>query len=205
MSNIVFSKYDLEKSIDTDSIAIDAETMGLKIHRDRLCLLQIADKDSNVYLVHFPKPIFDNSPNLIKLLSNPNIKKIFHFARFDLAALMHSFKIQIQNIYCTKVASKIARTYTDKHGLKELCRVFLNINISKDEQTSDWGSENLSSKQHHYAANDVIYLHKIKEKLDALLQRENRMHIADGCFNFLPHRAFLDLVAGEEYDVFAHI
>ena len=185
-----------------DSIAIDSETMGLNPKRDKLCLVQISNGDEICHLVKIDlvnkKPI-----NLIKILKDKRIKKIFHYARFDVAVFKQNFKINIKNIYCTKIASKLVRTYTDKHGYKDLCNELLNKNISKAEQSSDWGGE-LTKDQQIYAATDVLYLHKIKEKLDNMLLREKRERLAKACFDFIEHRTDLDINGWAEQDIFRH-
>jgi len=195
---------DISESVKINkSIAIDTETMGLNPLRDRLCLVQISKGNGLCHLIKLKS----NSPkpkNLIKILKNKKILKIFHFARFDVAFLKHTFNININNIYCTKIASKLARTFTEKHGYKELCRELLNVNISKSEQTSDWGNEKLTLAQQKYAAKDVLYLHKIKESLDTMLKRENRMEIANACFKFIEHRTNLDLEGWNNLDIFSH-
>ena len=197
-------KDDLPASIDLGKIvAIDTETMGLKTHRDRLCLVQLSSGDGNAHLVQIGNPA-KPSPVLAKLLADPDATKLFHFARFDLAALMHYVGPVKGNIYCTKIASKLARTYTDRHGLKELCRELLQIDISKQQQSSDWGSETLTDAQLEYAASDVLYLHSLKSKLDLRLKREGRLDLAKSCFDFLPTRAMLDLAGWPETDIFAH-
>ena len=183
-------------------VAIDTEAMGLDPARDRLCLIQIFDGETDCHMVQFENSNTD-SPNLIKLLNDENIQKIFHYARFDMAALKHALKIDVKNVYCTKIASKIARTYTNNHGLKDLCKELLGVEISKKQQSSDWGSSNLSKEQIAYAANDVIYLHKIKNKLDEMLVREDRQLLVDACLSFLPTRVDLDL-RGWENDIFSH-
>ena len=174
-----------------DSVAIDTETMGLNPHRDRLCVVQI------------PKDHAD-APNLKALLANPRITKIFHFARFDLAALYNAFGVMPQPVYCTKIASRLCRTYTDRHGLKDLVREVLNIDLSKQQQSSDWGSQTLSEAQLAYAASDVLHLHALRERLDAMLAREGRLALAQACFEFLPTRAKLDLQGWDTEDIFAH-
>jgi ribonuclease D len=189
----------------TESVAIDTETMGLRHGRDRLCLVQLSAGDGVCYLVqisrgHHP----DQSPNLQRVLQNPAILKIFHFARFDVAALYQNLRVMTQTIYCTKIASKLVRTYTDRHGLKDLCKELISVEISKQEQTSDWGSSTLTEDQLRYAASDVLHLHRLKAVLDERLAREGRTEIAKACFDFLPHRAMLDLMSGEEFDIFAH-
>jgi len=184
------------------SIAVDSETMGLNPKRDKLCLVQLSNGDGICHLIKIDlikkKPV-----NLIKILKNNKIQKIFHFARFDVAVFKHNFKIDIKNIYCTKIASKLVRTYTDKHGYKDLCSELLNKNISKIEQSSDWGGE-LTKDQQKYAATDVLYLHKIKEKLDTMLAREKREKLAKACFEFIQHRIDLDLRGWAEQDIFRH-
>jgi ribonuclease D len=184
-------------------LAIDTETMGLKLQRDRLCLLQISNGDDKAYLVNFINKDY-SAPNLKKLLLDKTRCKIFHFARFDLASIKQYLQIDLENIFCTKIASKLARTYTDSHSLKELCRELLDINISKQQQKSHWGSAVLTEEQKHYAAKDVLYLHKIKAILEAMLVDENRLHIANKIFHFLPTRANLDLMGWEEDDIFNH-
>ena len=184
------------------NVAIDTEAMGLDPARDRLCLIQIFDGETDCHMVQFENSNTE-SPNLIKLLNNENIQKIFHYARFDMAALKHALKIDIKNVYCTKIASKVARTYTNNHGLKDLCKELLGVEISKKQQSSDWGNSNLSKEQIAYAANDVIYLHQIKDKLDEMLVREDRQLLVDACLSFLPTRVELDL-RGWENDIFSH-
>lgn len=202
---IFFHQSDLPNDfkVNNDSIAIDCETMGLEITRDRLCMIQISSGDGNAHLVHFPEKKYD-CPNLTKLLANEDIQKIFHFARFDLAAIKFYLNIDITNIYCTKIASKLVRTYTDAHGLKALCDEMLKIEISKKQQSSDWGCNEISQKQLEYAANDVLYLHKLKEKLNEMLIRENRKEMFDNCLKFLPIRANMDIVGFAKLDIFAH-
>jgi len=184
------------------NVAIDTEAMGLDPARDRLCLIQIFDGETDCHMVQFENSNTE-SPNLIKLLNDENIQKIFHYARFDMAALKHALKIDVKNVYCTKIASKIARTYTNNHGLKDLCKELLSVEISKKQQSSDWGNSNLSKEQIAYAANDVIYLHQIKNKLDEMLIREDRQLLVDACLSFLPTRVDLDL-RGWENDIFSH-
>ena len=184
------------------NVAIDTEAMGLDTARDLLCLIQIFDGETDCHMVQFENSNTD-SPNLIKLLNDEKIEKIFHYARFDMAALKHALKIDVKNVYCTKIASKIARTYTNNHGLKDLCKELLGVEISKKQQSSDWGNSNLSKEQIAYAANDVIYLHQIKDRLDEMLIRENRQLLVDACLSFLPTRVDLDL-RGWENDIFSH-
>ncbi len=186
----------------SNSIAVDSETMGLNPKRDKLCLVQISNGDNVCHLV---KIDFNSTKpkNLISILKSNKIQKIFHFARFDVAVFKYNFKIQIKNIYCTKIASKLVRTYTDKHGYKDLCSELLNKKISKTEQSSDWGGE-LTKEQQKYAATDVLYLHKIKEKLDKMLIREKRSKLAKACFNFIEYRTDLDINGWAEHDIFKH-
>jgi ribonuclease D len=201
---ITLYKDDLPESlIITGDIAIDTETMGLNNSRDRLCLVQIADKDGNVYIVQISKNV-TQAPYLAKLLSNPDNQKIFHFARFDVAVIQQYLNISVNNIFCTKIASKLARTYTEFHGLKDLCRELLGVQISKQQQSSDWGGELITREQQIYAANDVLYLHKIRDKLNTILIRENRISLAQDCFNFIQTRSLLDLAGWNSIDIFAH-
>jgi len=186
-----------------DSVAIDTETMGLNPHRDRLCVVQMSNGDGSADVIQIPKGHTD-APNLKALLANPNVTKIFHFARFDLAALYNAFGVMPQPVYCTKIASRLTRTYTDRHGLKDLVREVLNIDLSKQQQSSDWGSASLSEAQLAYAASDVLHLHGLRERLDAMLAREGRNALAQACFDFLPTRARLDLGGWEAEDIFAH-
>lgn len=201
--SIVLHKNDLPDDLDLGKIvAIDTETMGLALNRDRLCLVQLSSGDGTAHLVQMLD--FDyKAPNLKKLISDPEVKKIFHFARFDMAILMKSFEVECPNVYCTKIASKLARTYTDKHGLRYLCKDLAGIEISKQYQSSDWGAAELSSEQLNYAASDVYYLHKIKVQLDAMLEREGRRELAQECFDFLNVRVKLDL-RGWCDDIFEH-
>ena len=187
----------------TGSVAIDTETMGLNPHRDRLCVVQLSNGDGSADVVQIPKDHAD-APNLKALLGNPGITKIFHFARFDLAALYHAFGVMPQPVYCTKIASRLSRTYTDRHGLKDLVREVLNVDLSKQQQSSDWGAQQLNEAQLAYAASDVLHLHALRERLDAMLAREGRTELAKACFEFLPTRAKLDLGGWENEDIFAH-
>lgn len=183
-------------------IAIDTETMGLNLSRDRLCLVQISNGDNTAHLVQI---IPNKAPeNLVEILNTQQIVKLFHFARFDISVIYRFFSLEIQNIYCTKIASRLCRTYTDKHSLKELCREMLGVDLNKQEQSSDWGSDDLRPTQLEYAANDVLYLHALKEKLDIMLKRENRMDIAQQCFSFVIQRAKLDAQGFENIDIFSH-
>ena len=195
---------DLPSDLDLGTVvAIDSETMGLKPHRDRLCLIQLSSGDGNAHLVKFEQQNY-NAPNLVKLLENSEITKIFHYARFDVAVINKYLQAQIDSIYCTKIASKLVRTYTDKHGLKDLCKELLRLDLSKQQQSSDWGAKDLTEEQKIYAASDVLYLHKIKEILDQRLLREGRNELADFCFRFLQTRANLDLIGFENEDIFSH-
>jgi ribonuclease D len=187
----------------TRSVAIDTETMGLNPHRDRLCVVQLSSGDGSADVVQIPKGHAD-APHLKALLADPNITKIFHFARFDIAVLFHTFGVMPQPIYCTKIASRLSRTYTDRHGLKDLVREILNVDMSKQQQSSDWGAQGLSEAQLAYAASDVLHLHALRERLDAMLAREGRSAVAQACFDFLPIRARLDLEGFEAEDIFAH-
>jgi ribonuclease D len=187
----------------TDSVAIDTETMGLNPHRDRLCVVQLSNGDGSADVVQIPQGHTD-APNLKKLLGDAKITKIFHFARFDIAALYNALGVMAQPVYCTKIASRLCRTYTDRHGLKDLVREVLNVDLSKQQQSSDWGSQSLSDAQLAYAASDVLHLHGLRERLDAMLAREGRTELAQACFQFLPTRARLDLSGWENEDIFAH-
>lgn len=200
---------DLPDTLDLShvtSVAIDTETTGLRIGRDRLCLVQLCFGDNTAHLVQFRGANHSyDAPNLKKLLSNPKIEKLFHFARFDIAALEYFLKIRIENIFCTKVAAKLVRTFTNRHGLRDLARDLIGVEISKQQQTSDWGTHELSQAQCEYAAGDVLYLHQIKSSLNQCIERENRKELAQECFNFLPTRARLDILGfEEEKDFFAH-
>jgi ribonuclease D len=185
------------------SVAIDTETMGLNPLRDRLCVVQLSNGDGSADVVQIPPGPVD-APNLKKLLGDPAITKIFHYARFDLAVLFHTLGVMPQPVYCTKIASRLSRTYTDRHGLKDLVREMLNVDLSKQQQSSDWGSEQLSEAQVAYAASDVLHLHQLRDKLDAMMARAGRTDIAKACFEFLPTRARLDLLGWGEEDIFAH-
>ena len=197
-------KNDLPNNLSLGKIiAIDTETMGLDYKRDPLCLVQMSSGNEEVHLIQINRKTF-KADNLKKILEDNNIKKIFQFARFDLAVLNYYLKAEINNVYCTKIASKIGRTYTDKHGLKDLCKELLNIELSKQMQSSDWGTETLTEQQINYAASDVLYLHKIKVELDKILIREKRIELAEHCFNFLKHRVTLDLAGWNNQDIFAH-
>ena len=201
---IKYYENDLPENLDLGSIvAIDTETMGLNPARDRLCLIQLSSGNDICHLIKIID-LRKKPKNLLKLLNNSKVQKIFHFARFDVAVLKHTYKINVKNIYCTKIASKLARTYTDKHGYKDLCKDLLNVEISKIQQTTDWGSEKLTSAQQKYAATDVLYLHKIRKELDKKLIREGRAKIAKKCFDFLITKTELDLLGWSEQDIFKH-
>jgi ribonuclease D len=184
-------------------VAIDTETMGLHPHRDRLCLVQLSAGDGNAHLVQIPKGTA-KAPNLARLLSDPAVLKLFHFGRFDIAVLENALGVRCEPVYCTKIAAKLIRTFTDKFGLKDLCKELLGVDLSKQQQTSDWGAETLSDEQMTYAASDVLHLHALKAKLDALLAREGRTELAQACFRFLPTRARLDLAGWPDTDIFEH-
>lgn len=187
----------------TGAVAIDTETMGLNPHRDRLCVVQLSPGDGSADVVQIPKGHTD-APNLKALLANPDLTKIFHFARFDVAVLYQTFGVMTGPVYCTKIASRLTRTYTDRHGLKDLVREVLNVDLSKQQQSSDWGSDSLTEPQLAYAASDVLHLHALRERLDAMLVREGRSQLAQACFDFLSTRALLDLQGWAEEDIFAH-
>jgi ribonuclease D len=186
-------------------VAVDTETMGLNTYRDRLCLVQISDGRGDEHLVRFAAGSDYAAPNLRRVLADPDRLKLYHFARFDLAAISHYLGVRAAPVYCTKIASRLIRTYTDRHGLKELVRELLGTEISKQQQSSDWGAAELSDAQKEYAASDVRYLHQMRTILDERLVRENRMALAQACFDFLPARAELDLAGWPEIDIFAHI
>jgi ribonuclease D len=185
------------------AFAVDTETLGLNPGRDRLCLIQLSAGDGSAHLVQFARNQYD-APNLKRLLLDPNVLKLFHFARFDLAIIKRYLGVMPAPVYCTRTASKLARTYTDKHGLKDLVKELLDVDLSKQQQSSDWGAESLTEQQLAYAANDVAYLHRLKESLDAMLKREGRLDLALACFGFLPARAELDLAGWGDGDIFAH-
>mgnify|MGYP001157048335 FL=1 len=195
---------DLPDDLDLGKVvAIDSETMGLNPHRDRLCVVQLSSGDGNAHLVKFDGEDY-SAPNLKKLLADPSVLKLFHFGRFDIAVMDKYLGVRCAPVYCTKIASKLVRTYTDRHGLKDVLRETVGVEISKQQQSSDWGAAELSKEQIDYAASDVLYLHKAKEELDRRLAREGRTEIAQACFDFLPTRATLDLAGWEETDIFAH-
>lgn len=197
-------KRDLPDGLDLGPVvAIDCETMGLNPHRDRLCVVQLSNGDGDAHLVQVV-PGQTEAPNLARLVIDPQVLKLFHFGRFDIAAIYKAFGALAAPVYCTKIASKLVRTYTDRHGLKNLLDELLGIDISKQQQSSDWGAETLTEAQLEYAASDVLYLHRLREKLDERLVREGRKELAQACFDFLPTRAQLDLAGWPETDVFAH-
>ena len=188
---------------DGREVAIDTETMGLHPHRDRLCVVQLSPGDGSADIVQIPQDASD-APNLVKLLADPKVTKIFHYARFDVAALRNRFGVLTGPVYCTKIASKLVRTYTDRHGLKDISRELLGVDLSKQQQSSDWGSDKLSDAQLEYAASDVLHLHDLKRHLDRMLAREGRTALARECFDFLKTRCELDLLGWDETDIFAH-
>ena len=195
---------DLPGNVDLGPVvAVDSETMGLDVGRDRLCLIQLSSGDGDAHLVQF-YPGSKNAPHLISILSDPKVLKLFHFARFDVAVIRQHLNVVCKPLYCTKIASKLVRTYTDRHGLKDLCRDLLDIDLSKEQQSSDWGREDLTEHQINYAANDVLYLHRLRECLDTMLSRERRTDLADACFDFLPIRAELDVSGWGDQDIFSH-
>ena len=203
MANFLYQN-DLPDDLDLGPIvAIDCETMGLNPHRDRLCVIQMSSGDGNAHLVQVAKGQTE-APNLCRMLEDPNVLKLFHFGRFDIAAMYNAFGAVTAPVYCTKIASKLIRTYTDRHGLKNLLQELLSVDISKQQQMSDWGAETLTDAQLDYAASDVLYLHRLREELNKRLEREGRTEVAQACFDFLPMRARLDLAGWPETDIFAH-
>jgi ribonuclease D len=195
---------DLPDGLDLGPVvAIDTETLGLNPFRDRLCLAQLSSGDGVCHAVQFAAGNYA-APNLKKMLADPKVTKLFHFARFDIAMFRRYLNVECKPVYCTKIASKLVRTYTDKHGLKDLVRELLGVELSKEQQSSDWGAKDLTEKQLSYAANDVAHLHQLKTVLDGMLAREGRGHLAQACFDFLPSRAELDLAGWEDVDIFAH-
>jgi len=195
---------DLPDGLDLGPVvAIDTDTMGLAPHRDRLCLVQLSAGDGDAHLVRIAQGQ-KTAPNLVAMLGNPDVLKLFHFGRFDIAVMAHRFGVLARPVWCTKIASRLTRTYTDRHGLKYLCHELLGVDISKTQQTSDWGAAKLSQAQESYAASDVLYLHRLRAELADMLAREGRTEIADACFRFLPDRAALDLAGWPEIDIFAH-
>ncbi len=199
-----FYRNDLPDGLDLGPVvAIDTETMGLNPHRDRLCVIQISGGDGDAHIVQVVKGQ-NEAPNLTRMLADPDTLKLFHFGRFDIAMLLNAFGVLTAPVYCTKIASKLVRTYTDRHGLKVLLDELLHVDISKQQQQTDWGAEDLTEAQLDYAAADVLYLHRLKDKLDARLDREGRTELAQAAFDFLPIRAKLDLMGWPETDIFAH-
>ena len=203
MTNYLYDR-DLPDNLNLGSIiAVDTETMGLNPSRDRLCLVQISSGDGDAHLVQISKDQI-LAPNLCKILSNPDVLKIFHFGRFDIAVIFIRFNVLCNSVYCTKIASKLVRTFTERHGLKNILQDLISVDVSKQQQSSDWGRPVLTQSQIDYAASDVLYLHKLKYELDIRLSRENRTDIAQACFEFLPKRAQLDILGWPNHDIFAH-
>lgn len=203
MTNHLY-KGDLPDDLDLGPVvAIDCETMGLNPHRDRLCVVQLSGGDGNAHLVQIAKGQTE-APNLARLLTDPQVLKLFHYGRFDIAAMYNAFGALAAPVYCTKIASRLVRTYTDRHGLKSLTQELLSVDISKQQQSSDWGAADLTDAQKDYAASDVLHLHRLRDALNAMLDREGRTEIAQSCFDFLPTRAILDLEGWPETDIFAH-
>ena len=203
MTNHVY-RGDLPDDLDLGTtVAIDCETMGLNPKRDRLCVVQLSSGDGNAHLVQIAKGQ-SSAPNLCRMLEDPNVLKLFHFGRFDIAAMYETFRALTAPVYCTKIASRLVRTYTDRHGLKNLLQELLSVDISKQQQSSDWGSKKLSKAQIEYAASDVLYLHRLRDSLNQMMIREDRMEMAQSCFDFLPTRAKLDLAGWPDNDIFAH-
>jgi len=202
---IRFHKNDLPdlSNYDVDAVAIDTETLGLNPHRDRLCVVQISPGDGSADVIQIAQGQ-RKAPNLAAILRNRRITKLFHYGRFDIAVLYHAFGIMAEPVFCTKIASRLTRTYTDRHGLKDLCSELIGVSLSKVQQSSDWAAETLSPEQLEYAASDVLYLHQLRDKLAQRLARENRVKEAEACFRFLPTRAKLDLMGWAEADIFAH-
>ena len=201
--SITLHHNDLPADIDWgDMVAVDTETMGLNPNRDRLCLVQLSTGDGTAHLVQIPEKA--DSPNLLALMTDPRVLKLFHYARFDMAIMQATYGIAVGPVYCTKIASKLCRTYTDKHSLKELCRELAEVDLSKQQQSSNWGAETLTEAQLKYAASDVLYLHTLKDKLDAMLAKNGRAALAQSCFDFLATRVALDLEGWPEDDLFAH-
>ena len=203
MTNYLYDG-DLPKNLELGAvIAVDTETMGLNITRDRLCLVQISSGDGNAHLIQISSGQI-LAPNLCRILENPNILKIFHFGRFDIAVILNRFNVLCKSVYCTKIASKLVRTFTERHGLKNILQDLISVDVSKQQQSSDWGNPLLTQAQIDYAASDVLYLHKLKHELDRRLSRENRTDIAQDCFDFLPKRAQLDILGWPDHDIFSH-
>jgi ribonuclease D len=205
VSTIRFHKNDLPDLADyaVDAVAIDTETLGLNPHRDRLCVVQISPGDGSADVIQIERGQRE-APNLVSLLANPAVTKLFHFGRFDLAVLYNAFGVMPEPVFCTKIASRLVRTYTDRHGLKDICAELLGVGLSKVQQSSDWAAETLSQEQLEYAASDVLYLHRLRDVLRGRLERDGRTADAEACFRFLPTRARLDLMGWDEEDIFAH-
>ena len=202
--SIELYKGDLPDGLDLgEYVAIDTETLGLRPHRDRLCLVQLSAGDGNAHLVQFAKDAYD-APNLKRLLADRKVTKIFHFGRFDLAILQRYLGVLATPVFCTKIASRLARTYTDRHGLKDICRELLSVDLSKQQQSSDWGAAELTQAQRNYAASDVLYLHQLRLKLLEMLTREGRLELVEACCDFLPSRSLLDLAGWADEDIFHH-
>ncbi len=201
---VYFHEGDLPDGLNLGpEVAIDSETMGLRFRRDPLCVVQLSSGDGNAHVVRLNRPAYD-CPNLKRLLTDPKVLKIFHFGRFDIGMFELHLGVETRPVYCTKIASKLARTYTDRHGLKDVARELAGVDMSKAQQSSDWGAAELSQAQMDYAASDVLYLHVIKDRLNEMLVREGRMELAQACFDFLPMRSRLDLAGWDEIDIFAH-
>ncbi len=204
---VFYHREDVPAAVDFGSVvAVDTETMGLSLQRDRLCVVQLSAGDGDAHVVHLaagPEQA-DKAPNLKRLFADPKVVKLFHFARFDVGMIRRHLGVRCQPVWCTKIASKLTRTNTDRHGLKDLCRDLIGVELSKQQQTSDWGADELNADQLAYAASDVLYLHRLKEKLEGLLDREDRRFLAEACFRFLPDRADLDLAGWPDEDIFAH-
>ena len=201
---IHYHLYDLPNEIAAErALAVDTETLGLNPHRDRLCVVQLSAGDGDAHLVHFPEPNY-KAPNLKKLLKRRDLTKLFHFGRFDIAVLDKYLGVKCRPVYCTKIASKLVRTYTDRHGLKDLCKELIGVDLSKEQQSSHWAAAELSDAQQSYAASDVLYLHQLKAELDKRLEAQGRAALAKACFDFLPSRAGLDLAGWPDTDIFAH-
>lgn len=202
--SITLHKGDIPADLDFgDTLAVDTETLGLLLNRDKLCLVQLSAGDGNAHIVQLDRETYD-APNLKKLLADKNVLKLFHFARFDVAVIKRYLGVECAPVYCTRTASRLSRTYTDRHGLRECCRELLGVDLNKQQQSSDWGAAELKDVQLEYAANDVYHLHALKEKFDTMLIRENRMELAQKCFDFLPVRADLDLEGWADTDIFEH-
>ncbi len=201
---VFYHRLDLPAKIQLGPVvAVDTETMGLSLVRDRLCVVQLSAGDGHAHIVHFPTPDYA-APNLKRLFADPGVVKLFHFGRFDLAMVRRHLGVRCAPAWCTKIASRLTRTNTDRHGLKDLCRDLLGVELSKQQQTSDWGAGELTAEQMNYAASDVLYLHQLKQRLEGLLDREGRRELAEACFRFLPDRADLDLAGWADEDIFAH-